>query len=164
MHNISKFRRIFRKNQATLIKKDISLIQMKRKYYLDSAIWRDLHENRHDRFRPLGEWAFELLKKIRESNEKIIYSNLVLDELSIAYDENTIRNLFDSVSEIMEKASINKEQVIEAKKLNRKLNIPFGDALHAILARDSNAVMVTRDHHFEELQDIAEIRKPEELI
>lgn len=164
MHNIPKSRRIFRKNQATLIKKNSSLIQMKRKYYLDSAIWRDLHENRHDRFRPLGEWAFELLKKIRENNEKIIYSNLVLDELSIAYDKNTIRNLFDSVSEIMEKASINKEQVIEAKKLSKKLNIPFGDALHAILTRDSNAVMITRDHHFEELQDIAKIRKPEELI
>ena len=33
-------------------------------YYVDSAIWRDLHENRTDKFRPLGEWAFELFRKI----------------------------------------------------------------------------------------------------
>jgi predicted nucleic acid-binding protein len=137
---------------------------MIKKYYFDSAIWRDLYENRNDRFRPLGEWAFQLIKNIRENNEKIIYSDLVFDELSTAYDEKTIKSIFENISEILEKANISKEQIIEARILRKKFNIPFGDALHAVIARDSNAIMVTRDHHFEELQEIAEIRKPEELI
>jgi hypothetical protein len=37
---------------------------MVKKCYIDAAIWRGLHENRSDRFRPLGDWAFELVKKI----------------------------------------------------------------------------------------------------
>lgn len=34
---------------------------MEEKYYLDACIWRDYFENREDRFRPLGEWAFRLV-------------------------------------------------------------------------------------------------------
>ncbi|MBA3064557.1 type II toxin-antitoxin system VapC family toxin [Candidatus Woesearchaeota archaeon] len=134
------------------------------KYYIDAAIWRDLHENRSDRFRPLGDWAFELFKKIRKDKGKILYSNLIVDELSIAYEKETIKNLFDDISELLEKVEIKKGQVMEAKKLSKKFKIPFGDALHGILARDNNAIMVTRDHHFEELQDMINVKKPEELI
>ncbi len=125
---------------------------MAEKYYIDAAIWRDLHENRSDRFRPLGDWAFELFKKIRKDKEKILYSNLVVDELSIAFEKETIKKLFEDISELLEKVEIKKEQVEEAKILSKELKIPFGDALHGILARDNNAIMVTRDHHFEELQ------------
>ena len=57
------------------------------KYYLDTAIWRDLHENRTDRFRPLGEWAFELIRKIREERQTILYSEIVVNELSKDYDK-----------------------------------------------------------------------------
>ncbi len=125
---------------------------MAEKYYIDAAIWRDLHENRSDRFRPLGDWAFELFKKIRKDKEKILYSNLVVDELSIAFEKETIKKLFEDISELLEKVEIKKEHVEEAKILSKELKIPFGDALHGILARDNNAIMVTRDHHFEELQ------------
>ncbi len=137
---------------------------MAKKYYVDAAIWRDLHENRSDRFRPLGDWAFELFNKIRKDKGKILYSDIVIDELSIAYEKETIKNLFDDISELLEKVEIKKGQVIEAKKLSKKFKIPFGDALHGILARDNKAVMVTRDHHFEELQDMVDVKKPEELI
>jgi len=137
---------------------------MAEKYYIDAAIWRDLHENRSDRFRPLGDWAFELFKKIRKDKEKILYSNLVVDELSIAFEKETIKKLFEDISELLEKVEIKKEQVEEAKILSKELKIPFGDALHGILARDNNAIMVTRDHHFEELQDMINVKKPEELI
>jgi len=40
----------------------------------------------------------------------------------------------------------------------------FADALHAVLARDNSAVMVTWGRHFLELMDIVEVRKPEELL
>jgi predicted nucleic acid-binding protein len=137
---------------------------MAAKYYLDTAIWRDLHEDRKDRFRPLGEWAFELLRKARMNHDKILYSDLTVDELSVAYDKETINRLFKNSDELLEKVEIHKSQAKEAARLSKQLNIPFGDALHGILARDNKAIMVTRDHHFEELGKIVSVSKPEDLI
>jgi hypothetical protein len=64
------------------------------KYYLDTAIWRDLHENRTDRFRPLGEWAFELFRVIRKEKSIVLYSDLVVEELFINYDKKEIDKIF----------------------------------------------------------------------
>ena len=137
---------------------------MTSKYYLDTAIWRDLHENRKDKSKNLGELAFEAIKKIRINKEKILYSNFVFEELSHAYDKQTINKLFKDVSELLEKVEINERQIKEAADLSKKLNIPFGDAVHGVLARDNNAVMVTRDRHFRKLKDQITIKKPEDLI
>ena len=139
---------------------------MENKYYIDTAIWRDLHEDRVDNFRPLGEWAFRLFQFIRENKERIIYSELVVKELSVEYDEETVKNIFKIAIEqsFMEKIEIKRNHIQEANQLSKKLNIPFGDCLHAILAKDSGAIMVTRDKHFFELRNIVEIKKPEDLI
>jgi len=37
--------------------------------------------------------------------------------------------------------------------------MPVKDALHAILARDNKAILVTRDKHFYDLADKVEIKK-----
>ena len=137
---------------------------MASKYYIDTAIWRDLHENRKDKSKNLGELAFEAFKKIRINKEKIVYSDFVFEELSHAYDEQTINKLFKDASELLEKVKINEGQFKEAADLSKKLNIPFGDAVHGVLARDNNAVMVTRDRHFRKLKDKITIKKPEDLI
>ena len=65
---------------------------------------------------------------------------------------------------MIEDVEVKENQLKEARKINRERNIPFKDALHAILARDNCAILVTRDHHFEELQDIAVCKKPEEIL
>ena len=137
---------------------------MASKYYIDTAIWRDLHENRKDKSKNLGELAFEAIKKIRMNKEKIVYSDFVFEELSHAYDEQTINKLFKDASELLEKVKINEGQFKEAADLSKKLNIPFGDAVHGVLARDNNAIMVTRDRHFRKLKDKITIKKPEDLI
>ena len=137
---------------------------MTMKYYIDTAIWRDLHENRKDKSKNLGELAFEAIKKIRMNKEKIVYSDFVFEELSHAYDEQTINKLFKDASELLEKVKINEGQFKEAADLSKKLNIPFGDAVHGVLARDNNAIMVTRDRHFRKLKDKITIKKPEDLI
>ncbi len=136
------------------------------KYYIDSAIWRDLHENRTDRFRPLGEWAFELFRQIRERKEIVLYSELVVDELSIEYSKTMILTLFSTLSEenLLQKTDITEIEIREAVKLKRKYSVPFGDALHAILAKHNGAIMVTRDHHFEQFQELVDVNKPEDLI
>src|SRR3989338_3461557 len=136
---------------------------MTTKYYIDTAIWRDLHENRKDKSRNLGELAFEFFKKIRTNKEKIVYSDFIVEELSHAYDKQTVDKLLKGASDLLEKAEINEGQLKEAADLSKEHNIPLGDAVHGILARDNNAVMVTRDHHFRKLKDKIAIKKPEEL-
>ena len=135
-------------------------------YYIDTCIWRDYYENREDKFRPLGEWALELFKKIKEKKGKIIYSDFVEQELLAHYDKSIIANIFSSFSEekIIEKVEANRHQIAESKKISKEKNLAFGDVLHAVLARDKKAIVVSRDHHFEQLQDIVKTNKPEELI
>ena len=139
---------------------------MVEKYYIDACIWRDFHENREDKFRPLGEWAFNLFRLIRETKSKVLYSDLIKDELSKDYNQEQIVEIFRIISEegLLEKIELKKEQFQEAAKLKRERNLPFGDCLHAIIARDNQAIMITRDKHFEELQDVVESYKPEDLV
>jgi predicted nucleic acid-binding protein len=62
------------------------------------------------------------------------------------------------------KVSASKNQIREAEILGRVRGVGFGDAMHVVFARDSNAILITRDKHFIDFTDIATIRKPEELI
>ncbi|MBD3304155.1 PIN domain-containing protein [Candidatus Woesearchaeota archaeon] len=134
------------------------------KYYLDACIWIDYFENRKDRFRPLGEWALDLIKKIIEDDALILYSELVEEELSTRYSPREISAILNIVpSEKLVKAEISDGQIRESMHISKQSNIPKKDALHAILARDNNAVLVTRDKHFQELQKSNIIKKPEEI-
>lgn len=135
------------------------------KYYLDACIWIDYFENRKDRFRPLGDWALDLIKKIIEENALILYSELVEEELSTRYSQRDIKAILGITPfENRIKVKISDFQIRESIHTSKKLNIPRKDALHAIIARDNNAILVTRDKHFQELQEKITIRKPEELI
>jgi len=65
---------------------------------------------------------------------------------------------------IIEKLFVRKDQRDEAMKISKERNLPPGDVLHAIIARDHKLIMITRDKHFKELEDITIHYKPEELI
>ena len=118
------------------------------KYYFDSCIWRDYFENRSDKFRPL-----------------IIYSDIVEEELNVGFSKEEVKNIISVVpKENIIKINVSKEQLREAIQVSKELNIPTKDALHAIVARNNNAILVTRDKHFYELQNQVEIKKPEDLI
>lgn len=139
---------------------------MPERYYIDTCIWRDLHENREDKFRPLGEWAFNLFRMIRETKSRALYSDLVVEELLAVYDKKAILEIFKILSEdcLLEEVKIKKEHFQEAARLKRERKLPFGDLIHAILARDNHSILVTRDKHFEEFGNIVVVKKPEELI
>ena len=64
----------------------------------------------------------------------------------------------------MERVDVSDEQRDEAKKIAEKRRLPKGDVIHAILARDNKAVLVSRDKHFQLLKDICEVVKPEDII
>lgn len=139
---------------------------MAQKFYLDSAIWRDYFENRSDKFRPMGEWALNLINDVLENKDHILYSDLIIEELKVKYNEEEINNILEIANkrDLLIKVNISRSQAKEAGILCKQRSVAFGDALHAILARDNGAIMVTRDKHFLELTDITEIKKPEDLI
>ena len=135
------------------------------KFYLDTCIWRDYFENRSDKFRPLGDWALLIIKKIIEESDLIIFSDLVKEELFIAFSETEIKEILSIVPEqLLIRIVSSAEQLQESIKLARELKLPKKDVLHAILARDNDAVLISRDKHFSSLTEQVTIKKPEDLI
>jgi len=139
---------------------------MGERYYVDTSIWRDHLESREDNLRPLGEFAFQFLKRIMERRNTVLYSELVVEELKLKYTKEEIEEYcfeFLRDMKLIQKVEISSKQVDEAKKIAQEREVPKGDVMHAILARDNNAVLISRDHHFDLLQDIVKSYKPEEI-
>ena len=138
---------------------------MNKKYYLDTSIWLDFFENRNEPNMPKSEWADKLLNKILADNDKIVFSRAVLDELKEQnYTIYEVFNLFKPIKRILVYVEFTKKQFSKSKDLSKKRNLPVFDALHALIARDNKAIMITRDNHFKKLLDITKYKKPEEII
>ncbi|MDD4878007.1 MAG: PIN domain-containing protein [Candidatus Nanoarchaeia archaeon] len=140
---------------------------MGQKYFVDTLVYRDYYENRSDNFRPLGEWALEFFRKAAGEGGIILYCDMVLAELEKDYKPENVILIFkilNGMDVILMHVEPSNVQAREAKSVAKNKNVSFADALYAILARDNNAIIVTRDAHFLLLTDIAESRKPEELI
>ena len=138
---------------------------MNQRYYLDACIWRDYLENRSDRFRPLGDWATQLINKILRQKDIFVMTALLKEELLKYCKESEVKNMFEIIPiKQFLFSSINEKQTKEAISFARERMTPLKDTLHAIIARDIGAIFVTRDAHFQELQEIVEIKKPEDLI
>ena len=138
---------------------------MAEKYYVDTSIWMDLLEDRKGfNGELLGVYALKLFAMIKAKNHKLVLSDLLIRELESNYSVEEINGMVLPFKKIIEKVFVTKEQRDEAKKIAEERNLPPGDALHAIIARDNNFTMITRDKHFRELRDITKHYKPEEII
>ena len=138
---------------------------MTKKYYLDTSIWLDFFENRNEPNLPKGDWAHKLLNKITENNDKAIYSDIVILELGVAgYQSHEIEKLFEKIKQILIFVESTEKQARKAKDLASKRDIPKGDALHALIARDNKATLVTLDNHFKKLLDITKPKRPQNII
>jgi predicted nucleic acid-binding protein len=136
-----------------------------RKYYFDTSIWIDLFENRNETNLPKGEMVQELINKIIKDNNKIIFSSLIIQELKdFGYQYPEIKELFIPFNKILIYYEPYKRLYGKARDLSLKREIPILDALHALLARDSKSILVTRDRHFQKLLDITKPKRPEEII
>lgn len=60
------------------------------KYYFDTCIWRDYFENRSDRFRPLGDWALDLINQVIQNDGFILYSDFIILEMQNKYHKKQI--------------------------------------------------------------------------
>ncbi len=114
------------------------------KYLIDTSIWVDLYENRKGYCsEPLGDFAFKLFCMIKAKGDKIVITDLTIRELEMNYSISEIKGMMKLFEAVLEKLIASKEQRDEAKDIALQRNIPKGDALHAILARDNNYILMT---------------------
>tara|TARA_B100000315_G_C14593077_1_gene597017 strand:+ start:7512 stop:7916 length:405 start_codon:yes stop_codon:yes gene_type:complete len=131
-------------------------------YYFDTSIWIDIHEKRGNN----GKIANRLFRKIIKEDSIILYSHLTLLELRRnGYSHDEIMNILSiSKPNNLKRVHIYKEQLEEARKLCKVNDIPKGDILHAILSRDNDGILVSRDWDFQLVRHISKVKLPEDLV
>lgn len=138
---------------------------MAKRFYFDTSIWLDLFENRDEPNFPKGTWARELIKNIAGDEHELVYSDLNLIELEeIGYSYYELENLLKSFSLLLIFIESNSNQIKRAKDLSAKRLVPRKDALHALIARDNECILITFDNHFQSLKDIIIPHKTNEFI
>ena len=85
------------------------------------------------------------MRKIIANDEIIIYSDFVVKELKdVGFSEYEIHDMLSIAKpDHLKRVHLTKMQAEEARRLSKQRTIPFGDALHAILARDHESQMVS---------------------
>lgn len=137
------------------------------RYYLDTCIWRDYVEERvGKKGRLLGINAQRLFLKIISQKATLYYSKTLLREIRLSPLHQDILEFMDFVSKVTTLVFLPElpSDLSYAKNRAKLLDIPLADVLHALLAGRHGAVLVTTDPDFDQLKDLSEIKKPEELL
>ena len=131
-------------------------------FYLDTSIWLDYYEKRGEN----GKVALKLINKIVADDKVILYSDIVIRELRrLGYSQDEIYEMFRVAKpDKIRKVHVFKEFVSDADKISSEKNIPLADILHAILTRENNAQLISRDKDFDKIRNIAIVKLPEEFI
>ncbi|MGV8141214.1 MAG: PIN domain-containing protein [Candidatus Woesearchaeota archaeon] len=120
------------------------------RYYADSCIWIDFLKDRYE---------IDLFEDCLKKKEELLISDVLMDELSryILLDNmKVILHLFDSRHLLFRVISTPRQRT-EAQEISKERDVPSADVLHAIIARDYNATLVTRDRHSLRLRDICKV-------
>ena len=131
-------------------------------YYLDTSIWMDFYEKRGKH----GEYILLFLKKLLQSTDIVLVSDILIKELKSLYlSMEQIHNTFrvlrpNHIRYIFTTKSLRDE----SRNLTTRKKIPYSDALHALLSRDYEAILLSRDHDFAQLSSITHARLPEEFL
>jgi predicted nucleic acid-binding protein len=118
------------------------------KLYIDTNVYLDYLLGRKDRLRPIGEFAFELLRRTVKCEFEILISELVIEELENNVGEEQISQLLNFIKKKIVVLDITKEDVLQSRQLSRT---DPEDALHYLIAKKGGAeFIVTRNiQHFD---------------
>jgi predicted nucleic acid-binding protein len=141
---------------------------MPQRVLVDSNIFLDYYLDRKDAMLPLGEFAFRFIGSALSCNYFLLVCIETIEEIShiLKAPVGEVLNLvFKELAEKGKIEIINPSLAVKAKarKIALERNLPFNDALFAVVAAENKVKVVTRDSHFLELKDIATAVKPEEL-
>ena len=100
--------------------------------YLDTNIYLDYWGDRRDKFRPLGEFAYTVLRRSVECEFMILTSDLVLNELRGLIEDAEIKEVFSNLKEsnklVIEK--VGDSDVNMAKTLKKEYSeVPLPDLI-----------------------------------
>jgi predicted nucleic acid-binding protein len=120
------------------------------KYYVDTCVWIDFVEGE--------KYSEDFFYKIIHNEDSIIISNLVFKEFVKHKKYSNIQSAITLLKskQLIEFVTYTYSQNEEASKICK--DMPLADALHAIIARDFNATLITRDKHFLMLRHICRLR------
>ena len=136
-----------------------------KKYYFDTSIWLDLFEDRNKGSFAKTTIARKLLDKILRDNGVIVYSGFIILELkNQGYTNYEVRSFWRDINPFMLFGKYDLRLVGKAKDLSKKRGLPLFDAIHALIARENNSILISRDRHFNLLKDICRCMSPEEII
>mgnify|MGYP001560359172 CR=1 FL=1 len=107
-----------------------------------------------------------LITKTLASDDEFIVAHLHLKEFKNAGLTNQEIAMLLNIAKPRQllHAHLYPHQLSEARALASRAVVPLGDAIHAILARDNDAILVSRDVHFQKLRHVVEVRRPDELL
>lgn len=139
------------------------------KAFVDTNIFIDYYFDRGNGIVPFGEFTFQFFKNTVECKYFVLVCPQTIKELCkvLKFSEeevwsNILQNL--KTSNKIELIMPSEEQLKEALRLKDAKHVSLNDALFAILARDNNAILVSRDrHHHETLGELVEVVRPEDL-
>lgn len=138
---------------------------MAKKYYFDTCIWIDFIEDRvGSKGEPFGRYASELIRKIKNDKNILFLSNMNLKEL--VYNRQNVLNAFENIERIglLKKVRIAKRDMLEARAVSLIYSLDIKDAIHAVIAKNNDLILVSRDRHFYKIKGFVRGHKPEELI
>mgnify|MGYP001571701155 CR=1 FL=1 len=132
-----------------------------KKYYFDTSIWLDVIEERGEHC----DVAMALIAMISENEDTILFSDTIMTELkNLGYSRDGIIEVFKERPTLkLQRVHTTRHQLHEARRITAASSVPYRDAMHAVLTRDNNAILVSRDRHFNLLRHITHAARPEEL-
>lgn len=134
--------------------------------YLDANVYLDYWEDRKDNLRPIGEFAYSLMRRALNCEFVICYSDLVFFEVSKSCSipkEEVFEQMFRPLEQMGKLRLITYTYEPEATQLAKEKKLSKPDAIHAVLAEKCNAILVSRDNHLLNLRDQFKVMKPEDL-
>ena len=134
------------------------------RYYLDTSIWLDLFEDRDEPRLSKSKYAENFLVRVIAEDAKMVYSDIVKEELlkyGLGFWE--LEHIFERLRKILLYVEANDKEIGKARDLASKRGVPVMDAMHALIARNNKAMLITRDKDFQKLKDIVESKKPEDF-
>lgn len=135
--------------------------------YIDTNVYLDYFEGRTDKFRPLGEFAYQIFQRTLSCEFTIVFSGLLFKEI---LNHTKEQQLYAFLHEFKEKNKILEtkatfEDKVKTQQIVKEKRTSFNDTLHAVIAQRMGAeFLVTRNiQDFLELQEIVKILLPEYL-